>query len=119
MVRSAHVYSDLREVCDRVDLPLRAYGALTTATTFSLEKHVTAQTPPFFLYATGTDARAPVLSSVVFYTALEKAGVPAELHIFEQGPHGTGLAQTYAALSEWPTLLTNWLRLHGWLPPQK
>jgi thiamine-phosphate pyrophosphorylase len=55
----------------------------------------------------------------VFYTALQKVGVPAELHIYEQGPHGTGLAQTYPALSEWTTQLRNWLRLHGWLPPQK
>jgi hypothetical protein len=52
---------------------------------------------------------------VVFYTALVRAGVPAEIHIFEQGPHGTALAQSYPALSAWPGLLENWLRLNGWI----
>lgn len=83
---------------------------------YAPDENVTAQTPPFFLYATTTDPTVPVLSSVAFYTALEKAGVPAELHIFEQGPHGTGLAQEYPALSAWPDLLENWLRLNGWIP---
>jgi acetyl esterase/lipase len=81
----------------------------------SPDKHVSAKTPPFFLYATTTDQAVPVLSSVVFYTALVRAGVPAEMHIFAQGPHGTALAQNYPALSAWTTLLENWLRLNGWL----
>jgi acetyl esterase/lipase len=84
----------------------------------SPDKHVTARTPPFFLYATTTDQAVPVLSSVVFYTALVRAGVPAELHIFEKGPHGTALAQGYPELSAWPRLLENWLRLNGWIPQQ-
>ena len=61
----------------------------------SAEKHVTRDTPPSFLYATTDDKTVPVLNSVMFYTALVKAGVPAEMHIFESGPHGTGLAQTF------------------------
>jgi acetyl esterase/lipase len=81
----------------------------------SPDKHVRARTPPYFLYATTTDQSVPVLSSVAFYTALVRAGVPAELHIFEQGPHGTALGQTYPALSAWPELLENWLRLNGWI----
>ncbi len=83
----------------------------------SPDKHVTAQTPPYFLYATTTDQSVPVLSSVVFYTALVRAGVPAELHIFQDGPHGTGLAQSYQELSAWPGLLENWLRQNGWIEP--
>jgi acetyl esterase/lipase len=79
------------------------------------DKHVTAHTPPYFLYATTTDRSVPVLSSVVFYTALVRAGVPAELHIFQEGPHGTALGQAYPALSAWPELLENWLRLNGWI----
>jgi len=81
----------------------------------SPDKHVTARTPPYFLYATTTDQSVPPLSSVVFYTALVRAGVPAEIHIFQQGPHGTALAQSYPALSAWPGLLENWLRLNGWI----
>jgi acetyl esterase/lipase len=81
----------------------------------SPDKHVTARTPPYFLFATTTDQSVPALCSVAFYTALVRAGVPAEMHIFQDGPHGTGLAQSYAALSAWPGLLENWLRLNGWI----
>lgn len=84
----------------------------------SPDKHVSAHTPPFFLYATTTDQSVPVLSSVSFYTALVRAGVPAEMHIFQEGPHGTALAQAYPALSAWPQLLENWLRLNGWIAQQ-
>ena len=41
---------------------------------------------------------------------LRKAGVPTELHVFENGAHGLGLAMNDAALSEWPKLLLNWMR---------
>ena len=125
-------------VSDRPDFVISSYGGLTldpkvakvgamksllgehpTAALvedMSPEKHVTKETPPYFLYATQTDQSVPVLSSVVFYEALTRAGVSAELHLFEQGPHGTGLAGSYPALSVWPTMLGNWMRLHGWLP---
>ncbi len=82
----------------------------------SPDKHVTAQTPPFFLYATTTDQSVPVLSSVAFYVAMVRAGAPAELHLFQDGPHGTALAQGYPALSAWPGLLEDWLRLNHWIP---
>jgi hypothetical protein len=49
---------------------------------------------------------------VSYYLALRKAAVPAELHIFENGPHGVGLAQDDPALAEWPKLLLTWLRVH-------
>ena len=50
-----------------------------------------------------------------FYLALHKAGVPAEMHVFEKGPHGVGLALGDPALAEWPVLLSNWLRQRGLL----
>lgn len=81
----------------------------------SPDLHVTPRTPPFFLYATTPDQAVPVLSAVAFYTALVKAGVPAEMHIFQTGPHGTALGQSNPELAEWPTLLENWLRLNGWI----
>lgn len=82
----------------------------------SPDKHVTPQTPPFFLYATATDQSVPVRSSVSFYMAMIRAGAPVELHLFQNGPHGTALGQGYAALSAWPELLENWLRLNHWIP---
>jgi len=135
---NAQAADPIDRVSDRPDFVISSYGALSLAAgiakpqamraflgenatpelieDMSPDKHVTARTPPYFLYATTTDQAVPVLSSVEFYTALVRAGVPAELHIFEQGPHGTALAQSYPALSAWPELLENWLRLNGWVP---
>lgn len=81
----------------------------------SSELQVTAQTPPTFLFHTTEDRTVPVENSVMFYMALRKAGVPAEIHIYERGPHGVGLAPTDEALSSWPARLADWLRIHGLL----
>jgi acetyl esterase/lipase len=86
--------------------------------TMSSELAVTAQTPPTFLFHTSTDATVPVENSVLFYMALRKAGVPAEMHIYERGPHGVGLAPTDEALSSWPARLADWLRVRGLLNSQ-
>jgi acetyl esterase/lipase len=81
----------------------------------SNELQVTAATPPTFLFHTTTDPVVPVENSVLFYLALRKAGVPAEMHIYAQGPHGVGLATTDEALSTWPARLADWLRVRGLL----
>ncbi|MGA2146350.1 MAG: alpha/beta hydrolase [Bryobacteraceae bacterium] len=81
----------------------------------SNELQVTADTPPAFLFHTTTDQTVPVENSVLFYLALRKAGVPAEMHIYERGPHGVGLAATDEALSSWPARLADWLRVRGLL----
>lgn len=81
----------------------------------SSELQVTTRTPPAFLFSTTADATVPVMNSVLFYEALLRAGVPAEMHIFEQGGHGSGLGQNNPPLRMWPILLQNWLHLHGWM----
>ena len=81
----------------------------------SNELRVTAQTPPTFLFSTTADTTVPVQNSISFYLALKQAGVPAELHVFEKGPHGVGPDLGDPALGEWPVLLTNWLRGRGLL----
>jgi acetyl esterase/lipase len=81
----------------------------------SSELQVTPNTPPTFLFSTSADTVVPSENSVAYYLALHKAGVPAELHIFQNGPHGVGLALADPALSAWPTLLLNWLRVRGLL----
>ena len=83
------------------------------ARSLSGELTVTKQTPPTFLFHTNADTAVPAENSVYYYLALRKAGVPAEMHIFEKGPHGVGLANDDAALSEWSKLLANWLRVRG------
>jgi len=54
-------------------------------------------------------------NTVEFYLALRMAGVPAEMHVFEKGPHGVGLDLENPGLGIWPLLLTNWLRQGGLL----
>lgn len=81
----------------------------------SNELQVTAQTPPTFLFHTTDDRTVPVENSILFYMALRKAGVPAEMHIYGHGPHGVGLAPTDEALSSWPARLADWLRGRGLL----
>jgi acetyl esterase/lipase len=79
------------------------------------ELNVTPQTPPTFIFQTNADTTVPAENSVYYYLALRKAGVPAEMHIFERGPHGVGLGGGDFTLEEWPGLLTNWLRIHALL----
>ncbi|ADW69819.1 alpha/beta hydrolase [Granulicella tundricola] len=82
-------------------------------------KHVTKDASPSFIYSTGGDMSVDPLNASVFYEALKRAGVPVELHIFQLGPHGTGMAQTLKPelkeLAVWPLLLENWMRQNGWI----
>ena len=81
----------------------------------SAETQVTKETPPTFLYSTTDDKTVPIANSVMFYSALVKAGVPAEMHIFQDGPHGTGLATKFPDLKVWPDLLATWMRARGYM----
>ncbi len=81
----------------------------------SAETQVTKETPPAFLFATTDDKTVPVMNSVMFYSALVKAEVPVEMHIFQHGAHGVGLAVGNPALSDWPDLLAKWMRERGYM----
>lgn len=59
---------------------------------FSLEKHVTPDTPPAFLWHTAADRDVPVENSLLFATAMKRAGMPFELHVYPFGEHGLSLA---------------------------
>jgi hypothetical protein len=82
---------------------------------FSPDQHVTKDTPAAFIYHTTDDELVPVDASVTFYRALAAAGVPAEMHLFRTGRHGSGLGLGDAALDLWPMLLESWLRGRGLL----
>jgi len=81
----------------------------------SPELHVTPQTPPTFLVTTSEDTTVPPENTLDFYLALRKAGVPAELHIFEKGNHGFGLTAGEPYHEVWRTLLEQWLYQRGLL----
>jgi acetyl esterase/lipase len=84
----------------------------------STEKHVTQKTPPCFLIHTSSDTHVPAENSIDFYLALRQAGVPAELHIYEQGGHAFGLGGTDPVLSTWPDRLAAWMGKRGLLVRQ-
>lgn len=79
----------------------------------SNETQVTSRTPPTFLFATADDDVVPVENSVQFDEALNRAGIPAEMHIYLKGPHGVGLAQNDPVLRTWPDRLADWLKVQG------
>jgi acetyl esterase/lipase len=85
----------------------------------SNEKQVTPQTPPTFLVHTSEDKGVPSENSVLFYLALRKAKVPAEMHIYENGKHGVGLGQNHGAVSSWPLRCQEWMRGRGLLKKNK
>jgi acetyl esterase/lipase len=84
-----------------------------------LDRHVGPQTPPAFLWHTQADAAVPVENSLLFAGALQKAGLPFELHIYPDGPHGLSLADEETAhavshivprVQSWMQLAVTWLR---------
>jgi acetyl esterase/lipase len=81
----------------------------------SPEKRVTPRTPPCFLIGTSDDSVTPPDHPVEFYLALRRAKVPAELHLYERGRHGFGLAAKDPVLSTWTARLAAWLDVRGLL----
>ncbi|WP_397569450.1 alpha/beta hydrolase [Schlesneria sp. T3-172] len=84
-------------------------------TLLSNELQVKPTTPPVFLWHTSEDKGVPPANSTLFYLACVKAGVPAELHIYEKGPHGIGLAKKHPGADQWPVQCEAWLRGRGLL----
>lgn len=86
----------------------------------SIEKQVTKDTPPCFIWHTLDDATVLVENSFLMASALKQAGVSAEIHIFPKGEHGLSLAErlverpdgsgTNAQCSQWAQLANAWLR---------
>jgi acetyl esterase/lipase len=74
---------------------------------------VTSRTPPTFLIQAENDPMDPVENSLVYYVALRKAGVPAELHVFVKGGHAFGMRRTESPITAWPDLVETWLRAIG------
>ena len=81
----------------------------------SLEGRVSSSTPPVFIVHAADDRSVPIQNSILFYEALLKAQVPAELHLYEHGPHGFGTASGLGPTSLWVDRWFDWMRAHGWL----
>ncbi len=83
---------------------------------YSIERHVPADTPPSFIALAADDptvAAGP--NGIAYYQALLAAKIAAELHVFEAGGHGFGLARTVGKpTAAWPELLLRWGRARGY-----
>ena len=81
---------------------------------FTLEDQVNSDTPPVFVWHTMEDQTVPVENTLLLLTALRRAGVPCEAHLFEKGRHGTSIstAEMDAASAHrhhWVELALEWL----------
>lgn len=85
----------------------------------SLERQVTPRTPPTLLIHTQPDEAVPVENSILFYQALTRARVPAEMYLFEHGTHGMGMRDGLGSASQWPRRAEEWLRGRGLLDPAR
>lgn len=81
----------------------------------SVERQVTAQTPPTLLIHTQADGSVPVENSILFYQALTRNKVAAEMYLFEHGAHGMGMRDGLGTASYWPRRAEEWLKGRGLL----
>lgn len=91
------------EPADRPDFGVPVYGAMEDVA-------VPKAAPPLFILATRNDAMVPVAQSVKIFTAWNAVGAPAELHLYEDGPHGFGLRPLGTSLDGWSSAFETWLR---------
>lgn len=78
---------------------------------YSNELQVTTETPRAFILLSHDDKAVPSPNSVNYYLALQKNGVPAEMHIYPTGGHGWGFRDNFIYKSQWTTALFQWLKI--------
>jgi acetyl esterase/lipase len=97
-------------------LLLGANADQTLLNKFSNELRVDTHTPPAFIVHAADDKTVPFENSILYFQAMKKAGVSAELHIYEKGGHGFGLAKGRTTTEAgWTDACKAWLKIHGWL----
>ena len=107
------------QVSCRPDFAVLIYpGGITNAraTSSADEINVTKDAQPTFL-AVATDDNGPAIGSALYYLALKKAGVPAELHSYAAGGHGFGMRPGDRPAASWPKRCEEWMRDQGILKP--
>jgi acetyl esterase/lipase len=77
---------------------------------FSNELRITEKTPPSFLVHSADDKDVPVKNSISYFEGLVKNHIKAELHVFQKGGHGYGLAVNKGTESAWPDLCIRWIK---------
>lgn len=88
-------------------------------TYLSGQKEVKASTPPTFLFESLDDKRISPENSTLFAQALQAARVRNDVHMFQHGLHGAGLAVDQPEESVWPSLFLHWLEEQGFLAKRR
>jgi acetyl esterase/lipase len=115
--RSYQQIDDVDEVSSKPDFRVLIYPAYLVekdAAAIKPEFPISKETPPAFLAHAGDDPVTPE-SSLFYYLALKRAGVPAELHIYSTGGHGFGLRDAPSPSHTWPKRCEEWLRAGSWI----
>lgn len=115
--RSYQPIDDIDEVSSRPDFTVLIYTAYLVekdSTVLKPEFPISKETPPAFLAHAGDDPVTPE-SSLFYYLALKRAGVPAEVHIYSTGGHGFGLRDSPSPSHTWPKRCEEWLRAGSWI----
>lgn len=80
---------------------------------FSADQCVSNETPPAFMVQAADDKTVPVQNSIAYFLALNKHGIPCEMHIYESGGHGFGLGGDTGTKSTWAEAFRKWLQAKG------
>jgi acetyl esterase/lipase len=80
----------------------------------SNHRQITDRTPPTFLVHAADDGPVPVENSLIYALALEAAGVPFAMQVYEKGGHGFGLGNDEVT-SQWPGQCARWMQARGFL----
>ena len=114
--RQSDYNDDIDSLSPRPDFWIGIYGGYNSILRTSRSSISTEHTPPAFLVHAGDDSKVPVMASVKLYEQLKKKGVPAELHIYEQGEHGFALEEdrgdaVTSTVKDWSKRLLEWLKV--------
>jgi acetyl esterase/lipase len=102
------------KLSSRPDFAIALYpGHLCRSGALDTSIHVTKQTPPTFLVQAWDDPVDPICNSILYASALNHAGVPAEVHFFTKGGHAFGLRDKDHPIAAWPSLVESWLKEVG------
>jgi len=115
--RSYPVMDEADKLSCRPDFAILVYpGHLwTPGSELTLRSDITVpkDTSPTFLVQAEDDPVDPVKHSLTYYAALQKAGVPVEMHLYAEGRHAFGVWLKNKPISRWPVLVEQWLHTIG------
>lgn len=117
--RSYEPQDDVDRISCKPNFTVLIYPAyLVEKDVLSPEIRINSETPPTFFVHAGDDGIGPE-NSIAVYSALKKAGVSSELHVYAGGGHGFGLRPSEFPCSKWPERCAEWLQSRGYLKPRE